>query len=258
MGPAEELAEPAQTKKDPLASLHAALGLVASEEGTKAFSPTVEAELEETRKDIPQVEEASVEKESLSEEVEANFDSEHADADAIYASLMGQDDTSSPETDLSDEETTSVIVTQQETESPEVTNKDVTSQFAAVDDDEWTNLTQRLGLDGTAYQITLSSLMDWQGENKIQFRVKPTLDMICTDSAKATVEAAVIKYLDKTIKFDWKFAEPDRETPSMVFERLAKEKHQRACKNLREHSFSQEIKKIFAAELIPESVSYLD
>lgn len=251
----------ADTKKpDPVASLHAALGLTTSTavaetvktesradrikkdvsekvEVVPSFNKSIEDELEETTKQpIDIVEDSSFVEDTLEELTE-----EKPEDINLATSLVAGLQASSP----AQEEIEQVSGSKSVIEPAET-------------DDEWANLVVQLDLTGTLEQITHSSLLNWQGQDKIAFSVNPKLDLICTDSAKAGIEEAVIKHFDRRISFEWSFEEPDRETPAMIFERLAKEKHEKACKNLEKHPFSQELAKIFNAQLMRESVGYLN
>lgn len=125
-------------------------------------------------------------------------------------------------------------------------------------EDEWARIVVKLDLVGTLEQIAYSSQFDWLSDSKVSLKVNPKLDLICSDSAKAGVEEAIIHHFGKTLSFEWSFAEADRETPAMIFERLTQEKRQKACETLKAHPFSQQLQNEFNAELQQQSVTFID
>ncbi len=226
---------------DPVASLHAALGLQTDDRQPSksvSFSKLIEDELEETTSQPKQI---PIENEPVSNFIDTDEDllNEQLIADNI---LVSQSDTITAENEYLEEK--------QEIESAVVE--------LSADEDEWAHLIIALSLPGTFHQIAQSSLMNWLDNDRMAIRVSPSQDVICTDSAKAGIEKAIIEHFDRGIKFDWSFEEPTRETPAMIFQRKAKEKHQKACDLLEQHPFSKRLMQQFSAQLIRESVEYLD
>ncbi len=285
----ESLEKPQKNSKvDPLASLHAALGLGSNAtdagskikaehkpekdlsveknqvsstassaieslhdtqplEAPKAFSKSIEDELEETSKQPLSIPDGVDEVEELEKRAE------NEPLDNRFNQLKQE----LSETVALERE----IIVQSEEQAAVPANLNQTSKESYLLEkvsDDWARVVLKLGLVGTLEQIAHSSLFDWQSDNQASIQVDPKLDLICTDSAKAGIEEALIGFYDKTISIDWSFSEAKRETPAMIFERLLKEKHAKACETLVRHPFSQELIKHFDAQLIKPSVSYLE
>lgn len=126
------------------------------------------------------------------------------------------------------------------------------------DASEWTLLVKALGLSGSLLQIAQSSTMSRLDNDKLSLVVSPSQDMICTDSAKAGIEKALLQHFDKMLKFDWSFAEPESETPAQYWKRKAEEKHLEACKIVEQTPFAQQLFEKFGAELDFNSVEYIE
>nr|WP_255473440.1 DNA polymerase III subunit gamma/tau C-terminal domain-containing protein [Kangiella sp. HZ709] len=271
---AESLETPEKTLKvDPLASLHAALGLgsgaletslkskpehepnqnvnttvanasqdisdVEPLEPPKAFSKSIEDELEETSKkplSIP---------DGLQETVEVD-----TITNGFHQFKPELSDTTSNEHEI--------ILQTSEQASVELKQTRKENYLLAKVSDEWAKVVLKLGLVGTLEQIVHSSLFDWISDNQANIQVDPKLDLICTDSAKAGIEEALVVFYDKTLSITWSFSEAKRETPAVIFERLMQEKHAKACETLLKHPFSKEIIQHFDAQLIKPSVRYLE
>lgn len=281
--------KPAKTPKvisDPLASLHAALGIQASEtampleseqvKSDKVYDRVIEAELEESQ---------DFESESLLEDnitFDDDFDSQEqelfvepaSDFASSFAEASIDESKKSP-----DEKTFSVSESLEKAEADfeknyqkptleKVAEKDtqtVDSGFLVnniplddADADEWTLLVKELGLQGSLLQIAQSSTMARLDDDKLSLVVSPSQDMLCTDSAKAGIEKALLQYFDKRLSFVWSFAEPEMETPAQYWRRKAEQKHQEACKIVAQAPFCQQLVEKFKAELDFSSVEYIE
>ncbi len=275
---AEPLAISKKVKKteekqyDPLASLHAALGISSVEKqsssqatsssnansgnksrGLALSNKAVEDELEETTKnplDLAAIKDIELPEQAAFDQ--ENFYDESLDEQSLAEHIYSQTQTS----DLAQQ--TVNTASNSANESSVSSTDDMLAKDLADVTDEWTQLVIKLGLPGSYHQIAQSSLMDWQQEDLMALRVAPNQDILCTDSAKAGIEKAIIEFFDRRIRFQWSFAEPDRETPAMIFARKAEEKQQNACDLLTRHPFSQRLAQNFAAKLDPETIKYLD
>ncbi len=247
-----EAAPSSNLNRDPVASLHAALGLTqttealetssrkAPKQSVQSFNKSIEDELEETTKKPQSLQAPETEGQEADDEIESDF------AGSLMNNLLNSNsDTPLPE----------ILAPQNEIQKME--KLEVPLYDIASTDDEWANLVVKLGLVGTLEQIVYASLLDWIAEDKASLKVNPRMDLICTDSAKAGIEEALIKHFERRIHFEWSFEEGDRETPAMIFERLAKDKHRKACETLIAHPFSQELIENFDAQLKTDSVEYL-
>ncbi|NVK21391.1 MAG: DNA polymerase III subunit gamma/tau [Kangiellaceae bacterium] len=126
---------------------------------------------------------------------------------------------------------------------------------------QWADLVKTLDLTGTYHQILQSSTVQWssgqQGQGDLVMKVSPDQDIICTDTAKKEIEQALEKHFERNITIEWSFAEPEMETPAMIWQRKAKERHRQACNDLIAHPFAKQLQSKFAAQLDEASIKYL-
>ncbi len=123
---------------------------------------------------------------------------------------------------------------------------------------EWANLVQKLELDGTYHQIAQSSCAIWSSDQNLVLELSPDQEILLTDSAKSSVKSALDSFLGKSITIDWQLKEPSIDTPAQIWQHQAKLRLQKACEDLNQHPFSQQLQQQFGAKIDRESVTYLD
>ncbi|GAA0197329.1 hypothetical protein GCM10009123_00580 [Kangiella japonica] len=123
---------------------------------------------------------------------------------------------------------------------------------------EWANLVKKLELDGTYHQIAQSSSAIWSSDQTLTLELAPEQEILLTDSAKKSVRSSLSTYLGKEVTIDWQLKQPSMETPAEIWQHQAKLRLQKACEDLNQHPFSQELQKQFGAKLDRQSVVYLN
>lgn len=86
----------------------------------------------------------------------------------------------------------------------------------------------------------------------------PEQEVLLTDSAKATVKQSLEAFLGKSVTVDWQLKEPSIETPAQIWQHQAKLRLQKACEDLNQHPFSQQLQQSFGAKIDRHSVTYLN
>lgn len=123
---------------------------------------------------------------------------------------------------------------------------------------EWANLVKKLELDGTYHQIAQSSCAIWSSDQSVVLELSPDQEILLTDSAKSSVKNALESFLGKSITVEWQLKQPRIETPAQIWQHQAKLRLQKACEDLNQHPFSQQLQQQFGAKIDRESVTYLD
>ncbi|GAA4365330.1 DNA polymerase III subunit gamma/tau [Kangiella marina] len=122
----------------------------------------------------------------------------------------------------------------------------------------WANLVQKLELQGTYHQIAQSSCAIWSSEQDVILELAPEQEVLLTASAKDNVNNALAACLGKPINIEWQLKQPSIETPAEIWQHQAKLKLQKACEDLNQHPFSQQLQQHFGAKIDHQSVTYLD
>ncbi|RDX37501.1 DNA polymerase III subunit gamma/tau [Kangiella sp. HD9-110m-PIT-SAG07] len=123
---------------------------------------------------------------------------------------------------------------------------------------EWANLVKKLELDGTYHQIAQSSCAVWSSEQGLTLELSPEQEILLTAGAKANVQSSLSSFLDKEITIDWQLKQPSMETPAEIWQHQAKLRLQKACEDLNQHPFSQQLQQQFGAKIDRQSVVYLN
>lgn len=275
--------KPAQNSKitkesDPLMSLHAALGITTDAGSRKTYNKVVEAELEESQNiegmdpferasaaDVEEVSNDDVDEFLLEPLVEVDEPSLKTDTAIEDKSFSVLESLEKAEATFEKNYQQAQAEKSKDQKSYDTPSESIESGFLVnnipLDDSdasEWTLLVKALGLSGSLLQIAQSSTMSRLDSDKLSLVVSPSQDMICTDSAKAGIEKALLQHFDKSVSFIWSFAEPESETPAQYWRRKAQEKHQEACKIVAKTPFAQQLFEKFGAELDFGSVEYIE
>ena len=123
---------------------------------------------------------------------------------------------------------------------------------------QWAELVKALDLTGTYHQILQSSTVLWDSDHELTIKVSPDQNFICTESAKKEIALEIEQHFARKIRLQWSFAEPEMETPAMIWEREAKERHRKACNMLNQHPFAMQLQQAFLAQLDEKSIQYLE
>ena len=267
---------------DALASLHSALGLSFGNEPS-ASSQTTKPKQEEAKEDatlpaedatnIANKSELSTDQEPVKEHLEQTSPPE---GEAKNAEPIKNKPTESYDSDIE----RMMQASNEPDNSPEPLNDGGNSgaasmnQFGGADEPEepafvpelnvpeealeWANLVQKLELDGTYHQIAQSSCAIWSSDQNLVLELSPDQEILLTDSAKSSVKSALDSFLGKSITIDWQLKEPSIDTPAQIWQHQAKLRLQKACEDLNQHPFSQQLQQQFGAKIDRESVTYLD
>lgn len=123
---------------------------------------------------------------------------------------------------------------------------------------DWANMVKRLELEGTYHQIAQSSCATWDSEQKLTLEIAPDQEILLTDSAKASIQQSLESGLGRSVTINWLLKAPSIITPAEIWQHQAKLRLQKACEDLNQHPFSQQLQQRFGAKIDRQSVTYLD
>ncbi len=248
---ASNKSEAVEDDTDALASLHSALGLdfgQSTEEPAKDNSESFEAEVKSAEQQKTHVE-SRPDRESVPDEAEAAeeqaYDSDierlmQVQSDAAEEPVMSQPQ-ASVEPDVIEQE-------------PDVVGELDAPQEAL----DWANMVKRLELEGTYHQIAQSSCAIWDSEQQLTLEIAPEQEILLTDGAKANIKQSLESGLGKSVTINWQLKAPTIITPVEIWQHQAKLRLQKACEDLNQHPFSQQLQQQFGAKIDRQSVTYLD
>lgn len=123
---------------------------------------------------------------------------------------------------------------------------------------EWANLVKKLELDGSYHQIAQSSCAIWTSGEALTLELSPEQEVLLTDGAKANVKQSLEAFLGKPVTVEWQLKVPSIETPAQIWQHQAKLRLQKACEDLNQHPFSQQLQQHFGAKIDRQTVTYLN
>ena len=137
----------------------------------------------------------------------------------------------------------------------EIGNSAAVSDRQAVDSLNWSEIAFELELEGMARQIAINSIVLSYQQGRLQLAFLPELEVILKPEMEQQIKRAIEHKLELSLSLEFiRSSTLDYETPQEAGVRKQEEGRQQLIQRIHHDPQVQQLKTVFAAELIEDSV----